>query len=132
MQNAALLAGRILLALLFILAGFHKIGSYAGTQLYMQSFGVPGLLLPLVILLELGGGILIVLGALTRPVAVAMAGFSLLAALIFHHNLGAQQDFINFFKDFAIAGGFLVLAVQGAGHWSLDDRLGKTREPGGG
>jgi len=84
--------------------------------------GVPGALLPLVIATELGGGLLIVLGLWTRLAALALAGFSLLAALLFHSNLGDQMQMILFLKNFAIAGGFLFLFAHGAGAWSLDAR----------
>ncbi|MGH8562398.1 MAG: DoxX family protein, partial [Nevskiales bacterium] len=69
-----MLVGRILLAAIFIFAGYGKLGAYDATQAYMASQGVPGMLLPLVILLELGGGIAIVLGLITRLTAVALAG----------------------------------------------------------
>ena len=67
--------GRVLIALIFIVAGYGKIGGYEATQGYMAAMGVPGGLLPLVIILELGGGILLILGLFTRYIAVALAGF---------------------------------------------------------
>ena len=76
MKDVALLAGRILLALMFVMAGWGKIGGYAGTQGYMEAMGVPGFMLPLVILLELGGGLAIVLGLFTRSLSVLLAGFT--------------------------------------------------------
>ena len=78
---------RLLLAQLFIIAGFGKIGGYAGTQGYMEAMGVPGVLLPLVIILELGGGIALLLGYRTKIVALLLAGFCLLSALFFHNFL---------------------------------------------
>lgn len=115
-------AGRALMALLFIWFGITKIPGYAGTQGYMEKFGVPGELLPLVILTELGGGLAILVGWQTRYVAIAMAGFCLLAALIFHTNFADRVQLIFFLKNFAIAGGFLILAASGPGAWSLDER----------
>jgi putative oxidoreductase len=120
------LTGRILIALIFVVAGYGKIGSYEVTQAYMSSMGVPGALLPLVILTELGGGILIVLGLFTRQVAIALAGFSIISALLFHGGSADQVQQIMFMKNLAIAGGFLFLAVDGAGRISLDSRLGKS------
>jgi putative oxidoreductase len=120
------LTGRILIALIFIVAGFGKISSYETTQAYMSSMGVPGALLPLVILTELGGGILIVLGLFTRQAAIALAGFSLASALLFHGGSADQVQQIMFIKNLAIAGGFLFLAVDGAGRISLDSRPGKS------
>jgi len=116
------LAGRILLATIFLLSGFTKITGYAGTQGYMESMNVPGELLPLVILTELGGGLLIVLGLWTRLTALAMAGFTLAAALLFHSNFTDQMQMIMFLKNVAIAGGFLILFARGAGPLSLDAR----------
>lgn len=122
LQAPALLAGRILLATMFVLAGFQKIGGYAGTQQYMESFGLPGILLPLVIVLEFAGGLAIIAGFMTRWVALALAGFTLVAGLIFHFDFSDQMQSILFMKNLAIAGGFLVLAAHGAGAWSLDAR----------
>jgi putative oxidoreductase len=124
-RNLADLAGRVLLAALFLVAGFGKIGAYAGTQAYMASKGVPGALLPLVIALELGGGALVVAGLWTRAAAFALAAFSVLAAAIFHANFADQMQQILLLSDLAVAGGFLVLAANGAGAWSLDARRTK-------
>lgn len=115
-------AGRFLLALIFIVAGYGKIGGYEGTAGYMEAMGVPGALLPLVIVTELGGGIAILLGLFTRPVAIALAGFSILSAWLFHNPADAAQQ-IMFMKNLALGGGFLVLAAHGAGAWSLDAKL---------
>jgi len=114
------LLGRILISVIFIMAGYSKIGGYAGTAEYMQSMGVPGALLPLVILVELGGGILVVLGLFTRLSAVALAGFSMLAGLLFHFKPDDQMQMMIMMKDIAMGGGFLVIAAHGAGAFSLD------------
>lgn len=116
------LGGRILLALIFVTAGWQKIGGYAGTQAYMESVGVPGLLLPAVILLELGGGLAIIAGFMTRWVAAALALFCLASAALFHYNPAEQMQMILFMKNLALAGGFALLVVHGAGPWSLDAR----------
>ena len=120
--NAALLVGRIMLSAIFIQGGFNKIVGYAGTSGYMESAGVPSILLPLVILTELGGGLLILVGWQTRIVAFLMAGFTLLAALLFHFKTGDRNQMIHFMKNIAIAGGFLSLVANGAGAWSVDGR----------
>jgi len=120
LQNGLSLAGRILMSLIFIVAGFNKIGGYEGTQGYMESVGVPGMLLPLVILLELGGGLLLLVGFKTRIIAFLLAGFSLLAAVIFHNNLADSMQSIQFMKNLALAGGFLYITAWGPGAWSLD------------
>ena len=116
------LAGRLLLGQIFLLAGLNKIPGYAGTQGYMESMGVPGALLPLVILLEIGGGLAVILGWQARLASYALAVFTLVAAVIFHSNLADQMQMIMFMKNFAIAGGLLILAVNGAGGLSLDGR----------
>ena len=119
------LAGRTGLSAIFLLAGLNKIGAYEGTQAYMASAGLPGFLLPAVIALEVFGALLVIAGFQTRLVAVALAGFSVLSALFFHLDLADQTQFIMFMKNFAMAGGFLVLAANGAGPWSLDARSGR-------
>jgi putative oxidoreductase len=116
------LAGRALLSVIFIVAGIGKIGAYAGTQGYMESMGVPGALLPLVIALEIGGGLAVLLGWQTRIAAFLLAGFCLVSALIFHADLADQMQSILFMKNLAIAGGLLTLFASGAGTWSLDAR----------
>ena len=112
MDKALNLAGRILLAQLFLMAGISKITGYAGTQGYMEAMGVPGGLLPLVILLEVGGALALIVGFQMRWAALALAGFSLVSAVIFHSNLADQMQMILFMKNFAIAGGLLLLAAQ--------------------
>ena len=116
------LIGRVLIAVLFVLSGWSKIGGYAGTQGYMQSAGVPGGLLPLVILVELGGGLAIIAGFYTRVVALLLAGFTVLAALLFHTGADQIQQ-IMFMKNLGLAGGFLFLFANGAGRLSVDHLL---------
>ncbi|MDB6044616.1 MAG: hypothetical protein JWM63_3167 [Gammaproteobacteria bacterium] len=132
MNNLIDVVARLLLAQLFVLAGLGKLGAgYAGTQAYMQSMGVPGGLLPLVIVLEIGGGLALIAGFLTRWAALALAVYSVVAALIFHHNFGDQNQMILFTSDIAVAGGLLLLYVHGAGIFSLDSRTRGSRRVGG-
>jgi putative oxidoreductase len=119
------LAGRIFLAAIFLITGLDKIGAYAGTAAYMASVGVPGALLPAVIALEVLGAIAIIVGWKTRITALLLAGFSLLAGVLFHGNFGEPIEMIMFLKNVAIAGGFLLLVANGAGALSLDRRLAK-------
>ncbi len=121
-QKLAMPLGRVLIAAIFVLAGVNKIGSYSGTQAFMESAGLPGMLLPLVILFEIGAGLAIIVGWQTRLAALALAGFSLLTAVVFHSNFSDQIQFILFMKNVAIAGGFLFLVANGAGAVSLDNR----------
>ena len=123
--NAAALLGRIFMSAIFITAGYGKIGGYAGASAYMAKMGVPGALLPLVILVELGGGLLILVGFQTRVVAFLLAGFSLLSGLLFHYAVGDAPNMIQFWKNVAIAVGFLGMVAHGAGAWSLDGRMKK-------
>jgi putative oxidoreductase len=127
-MNATLsLLGRLGLSLIFIISGWGKIAGYAATQQYMEAMGVPGALLPLVIALELGGGLAILAGAFTRWIALALAAFSLLAAALFHGNLGDAMQAILFWKNVALAGGFLMLAAAGAGAFSVDATWARRR-----
>ena len=114
------LVARVLMAGMFIHEGYGKITDYGDTVDYMQSFGVNGHLLPLVILTELGGGLMILLGFGTRLAAIALAGFALLTAIFFHTNFADAMEAINFQKNLTIAGGFLILALAGPGAWSID------------
>lgn len=114
------LAARVFLAVIFVISGFGKISGFEATQGYMQAMGVPGALLPLVIALEIGGGLALIAGFQTRVAAFLLAGFSLLAALVFHFDLGDQMQAILFWKNVALAGGLLMLTLHGAGRWSLD------------
>jgi putative oxidoreductase len=114
------LAGRLMLAAIFVIDGLQQVRFYEGTRGYMESFGVAGALLPLVILLHVGGGLAVAAGFLTRMAAVALAAFVLAAALIFHTNLADVNEFNHFWKNVALAGAFVLLAVNGPGAWSLD------------
>ncbi|WP_409160395.1 DoxX family protein [Pectobacterium sp. B2J-2] len=126
LESTVLLVARILMPILFIVAGYGKLGdAYAGTQQYMQAMGVPAFLLPLTILLELGGGLAVLFGLLTRTVALFTAGFTLLTALIFHTNFAEGMNQMMFMKNLTIAGGYLLLAVTGPGAFSIDRLLGK-------
>ncbi|MBA3929658.1 putative oxidoreductase [Pseudoxanthomonas japonensis] len=122
LRGAADLVGRTLLASLFIISGLGKLAAYAGTAGYMASVGVPGALLPLVIALEVVGGLAIIAGYRTRIVASLLALFSIASAVLFHSALGDQIQQIMFLKNIAIAGGFILLAARGAGGWSVDQR----------
>jgi putative oxidoreductase len=118
------LIGRIAIAAIFVLSGLSKLAAPAATIGYIQSSGLP---LPQVgyaiaLLVELGGGIALVLGYRTRLVAAILAAFSIVTALAFHSALGDQSQFINFFKNVAMAGGLLNVVAFGGGAWSLDAR----------
>lgn len=122
LQSLAAPLGRILLSLIFVQAGINKIVNYAGTQGYMESAGVPGALLPLVIAVELAGGLAVILGWQARLAAFLLAGFSLLSGLLFHGNFADPMQMILFMKNVALAGGFLMIVSHGAGPFSIDGR----------
>ena len=115
------LIGRLLLSMIFIFSGFTKITGYAATQGYMEAMGVPGMLLPLVIAVELLGGIAILLGFKARLVAILMAGFSVVSALLFHQFWIDESQMNPFMKNIAMAGGFLMIFAHGAGAYSIDN-----------
>ena len=125
LENIALLAARILMPILFISAGWGKVTGYAGTQQYMEAMGVPGALLPLTILLELGGGLAVLFGLLTRTTALFTAGFTILTAFLFHSNFADGVNQLMFMKNLTISGGFLLLAITGPGAYSIDRLLNK-------
>lgn len=122
LKAVADITGRFGLAAIFLLAGINKIQYYEGNAAYMASGGLPEILLPLVIVFEIVGALALILGFRTQLVALAFAGFSVLSAVIFHANLADQMQFILFFKNIAMAGGFLILAAHGSGRFSLDAR----------
>ncbi len=121
-QSLAAPVGRILISLIFVTSGISKLGNFAGTQGYMESAGVPGMLLPIVIAVELLGGLAIILGWHTRIAAFLLAGFSMVSAVLFHADFGDQMQMIMFMKNLALAGGFLMIVALGAGPWSIDNR----------
>jgi putative oxidoreductase len=125
LAKAGELAGRVLLAALFLLSGIGKLSAYSGTAAYMASVGVPGALLPIVIALEIGGALAVIVGWQTRIAAFLLAGFTLVSAFIFHTHFADQVQMIMFWKNVAITGGLLLLVVHGAGPLSLDARSAK-------
>jgi len=132
LSNLSALTGRIGLSAIFILSGIAKLGAgYAGTRGYMEAMGVPSALLPLVIFAEVAGGLAILSGFLTRWAAIGLAVFSVASAFLFHFELADQMQFINFFKNVAMAGGFMVLAAHGAGAFSIDSWLASRRTKAG-
>ena len=125
LESSAELVGRILLASLFLLSGLSKLGAYGATATYMSSAGVPGALLPAVIAVELLGSLAVIVGWKTRVAAALLAGFSLLAAFLFHNNFADQIQMIMFLKNVSITGAFLLLIAKGAGPLSIDRRFAR-------
>lgn len=124
--STTILLGRILLAVIFLLSGFGKLTAIAGTAGYFGSLGLP---LPTVTaivvgLIELLGGLAILVGFQTRITAWVLAIFTIATGLVAHTGWADQMQMISFMKNLAIAGGFLVLASSGAGALSIDARRG--------
>lgn len=128
MQNFTLLVARLGLSLIFILSGIGKITAYGVTARLLVAQGLPPGLLPLVIFAELGGGLAILFGLLTRWAAAGLFFYCILTAVIFHNHFADHEQWINFMKNLAIAGGFLVLAVHGPGMLSLDGWRKRRRQ----
>jgi putative oxidoreductase len=127
-QGAVPLIGRILLAVLFILSGVSKLADPAGTQGYIASVGLPLPLLAYIVglVVEIGGGAMLLVGYRTRVAAIALALYTVVAAVFFHHAFGDQNQFIHFMKNLAITGGLLQVAAFGAGAFSVDNRRAAT------
>jgi putative oxidoreductase len=125
-SSATILVGRILLAVIFLISGFGKLTAIAGTAAYFGSLGLPLPTVTAVVvgLIELLGGLAILVGFQTRIAAWVLAVFTVATALVAHTGWADQMQMINFMKNLAIAGGFLVLASSGAGAYSVDARRG--------
>lgn|SRR5690348_4427464 len=119
MQSVVLLLARVLMAYIFLFSGYNKMLNMGPTQQFMQHLGLPGFFAYLVVLLELCGGLAVLLGAYTRVAAFLLAGFCLLTGLLVHFHPEDPGNMLHFMKNLSMAGGFLVLAVHGAGRMSL-------------
>ena len=115
--------GRIFLSAVFLIAGVNKIFNYEGTTAYMESFGIPGFLYIPAIILEILFPLLIVIGYKTKISALIMPIFSVSLAIIFHTDFSNQMQVMSFLKNFAIAGGFIIIFVNGPSRWSIDYML---------
>ena len=128
-QDPLALGARLLMAVLFLIAGIGKIGGFAGTAGYIASKGLP---LPqlgaaIAIVVEIGGALALIAGLQTRAVALVMAVFTVITGVIFHNYwaMPAEQVMLNqimFMKNLSIAGGLLMMSAFGAGALSLDAR----------
>lgn len=130
LKNPLALAGRLLLASLFLPAGIGKLTGFAGTIAYINSAGLPmpTLAAAAALIVEIGGGAALIAGAGTRIAALVLALFTLVASFVFHAYwaVPADQQYVTqllFFKNIAVAGGLLTLAAWGAGAWSIDARM---------
>ena len=122
MANFFDLISRIFISLIFLLSGYNKIFNYENTVVWMEGFGIPGFLLWPAILLEIILPILIIIGYRTQISAILLAMFCIATAVIFHFDFDNQMQTIAFLKNFALAGGFLFIAVHGPKDWSLEKK----------
>src|SRR6266478_4532849 len=120
--------GRLLIGLPFAMSGFGKLAAYGKTSAMIAAVGLPVPPLAYAVAVELGGGLLLVAGYQARLVAIALALFSIAAAVSFHSNFADQNQMIHFLKNVMMAGGLLQITAFGAGAFSLDKRFSRDRE----
>ncbi len=130
-SDALVLAGRVLASIIFILGGWSKLMAMAGTKAYFAKIGVP---LPeiaywVAVVVELGGGLLFLLGLQTRLLGIVLAVFCIATAVLAHANFAEPSQQINFMKNVCMAGGFLAFAAFGGGALSLDRAMGRRSVP---
>ena len=127
MQNASLLLiARILLGLLFVVAGVGKLGNVEGFGAYMATGGIPAVLAWPVVLFEIGAGLALIAGFQTRITTLALAAFCVVSGLLYHFDPADQMQMTQLLKNLGLAGGYIALFIAGAGAWSLDARMGRA------
>ena len=122
MANFFDLIGRIFISSIFLLSGYNKIFNYGNTVAWMEGFSIPGFLLWPTIVLEILLPILIIIGYQTQISAILLAMFCIATAVIFHLDFADQMQTIAFLKNFALAGGFLFIAVHGPKEWTVEKK----------
>ena len=125
MGNVLDLLGRILISALFLINGVFKIINYDGSVDWMESFGVPGILIIPAIMLEIIGSIMIIVGYKSKIAAGFLSLFCITTAIIFHNDFSDQMQFTSFLKNIALAGGFLFIAVNGTKDFSIEKKFSK-------
>jgi len=124
-NTSLLLVARILLGLLFVVAGFGKLGNVEGFGAFMATGGIPAVLAWPVVLFEILGGLALIIGLQTRIVALALAAFCVVSGLLYHFDPADQMQMTQLLKNLGLAGGYLALWITGAGAWSVDAKLGR-------
>ena len=120
--------GRVLLSLLFLIEGFGKISMQEDVIMYMEDYGVPGILFAPATVLEILFPLLLIAGYRTKWAAAVMALFTFAVAIIFHTDFSEGMQMMLFLKDIAIAGGFMIIVVYGSGKISLDNYFNSKQE----
>ncbi len=123
LQNLTMLVGRVMLAAMMFWTGYGRLMSYASIHNYVNDWGVPHAFKPLIILWEVGAGLLILTGIYTKPAALAAALFCVVSGFVVHLHDGDELQLIDFMKNMALTGGFLYVAVAGAGEWRFGKRF---------
>ena len=123
LSNILDLIGRIFISSIFLLSGINKINNYEGSVGWMESLGVPGIFLIPAIILEIIAPILIMVGYKVKISSALLSLFCIATAVIFHTDFSNQMQFVSFFKNIGLAGGFLFLVINGAKDFSLDKKL---------
>ena len=123
LSNILDLIGRVFISSVFLLSGINKIVNYEGSHSWMESFGIPGFLLIPAIVLEIVAPILIIVGYQVKISAALLSLFCIATAVIFHTDFSNQIQFVSFFKNIGLAGGFLFLVINGSKDFSLDKKF---------
>ena len=123
MINVIDLLGRIFISLIFLISGINKIQNYYETIDWMEGFGVPGIFIIPAIILEIAAPILIIMGYYVKISSTLLALFCIATDIIFSSNFTDQMQIISFLKNIALAGGCLILAVNGPKKYSLENKL---------
>jgi len=124
MQNLLMLVGRIMLAAMVFWTGYGRLMSYASIHNYVNDWSVPHAFKPFIILWEVGGGLLLLLGIYTRAAAAALALFCVVSGFVVHLHNGDELQLIDFMKNMALTGGFLYVVATGGGEWTLGKKYG--------
>ena len=123
LSNILDLIGRIFISSVFLLSGINKIKNYEGSHGWMESLGIPGVLLIPAIVLEVVAPILIIVGYQVKISAALLSLFCIATAIIFHTDFSNQIQLVSFFKNIGLAGGFLFLVINGSKDFSLDKKF---------
>lgn len=118
---AASLFARVMMASIFLVSGLPKLTAYDAAAQYLASIGVPAQFLPLIIAVEIGGGLAILIGLFTRWAALALALLAVATAVYVHGNIADDAQLIQFLKNIAMSGGLVLLAANGPGRWAITD-----------
>ena len=127
MTNTSLLVARILLGLLFLMAGLGKLGDVSGFGGYMATGGIPAFLAWPVVLFEIVAGLALIAGVQTRIVALALGAFCVASGGLYHFDLADQMQVTQLLKNLGLAGGYIALAIAGPGSLSVDALLGRGK-----